>query len=442
MLGLAIGTLLHFVRQRSTPTPPAVNADQLEPAVAEAVRRARERVLKEPRSAAAWGALGKVLLANELEEESNTCFAEAEILDPTEPRWPYFQGGSLVNQGDRQGAVSYFQRAADRARTKGETTTAPALSLADTLLELGRIDDAERVYHQVLAHDSEEPRAHLGMGRVAFAREDWETSRSHLLRCINNPFAQKKACTLLSAVSRQLGEKNDADEYQARADRLPTDTEWNDTYVLEYLQLAVKKRSRYHLVDKLDAAGRVAESAQVMQKMVDEFPDDYLAQLTLGKELGKLHEHRRAEQALRKALRLAPNKAQTHYFLGLVLLVEGQERSRQGESERARILFVEAAEQSRQALALMPDDGYAHMSLGLALKHLGERAEAITALRHAVQCNPELSELHYYLGEALAEEGKLPTEARRQLEHALKFAPREAPWRAAAQKCLDQLEKP
>jgi tetratricopeptide (TPR) repeat protein len=440
-LVLTTGIILHFGRQRSVPTPPEVNADQLEPAVVEAIRKARERVLKEPRSAAAWGEFGKVLLANELEEESNICFAEAERLDPSEPRWPYYQGGSLVNQGDRQGALAYFQRAAERTRTKGGATNAPSLYLAETFLALGRLDEAEREYRQVLARDSDDPRAHLGMGMLAMAREDWETSRTHLLRCMNNPSAQKKACTFLSTVSRQLGDKTDAEEYQQRAERLPPDTEWNDAFVLEYMQLAVKKRRRYHLVENLDAAGRVAEAAQVMQKMADEFPDDYLAQLTLGKELGKLGEHRRAEQALRKALRLAPDKAQTHYYLGLVMLMAGQERSRQGDAERARAHFTEAAELSRQALAIIPDYGYAHMSLGLALKNLGERAEAISALRRAVQCNPELPELHYYLGEALAEEGKNPTEARRHLEHALKFAPREAPWRSTAQTCLDHLEK-
>src|SRR5262249_38708898 len=93
---------------------------------------------------------------------------------------------------------------------------------------------------------------------------------------------------------------------------------------------------------------------------------------------------------------------------------------------------------ARQALALKPDYGFAHMTLGLSLKRLGQRAEAVDALRQAVRCTPEYAELHFYLGEALAEDGQT-SEARRRLEQALRLAEPDAPWRQAARTCLDSL---
>ena len=48
---------------------------------------ARERVMAELRSAVAWGELGEVFLANELEAESLACFRRADQLEPSNGRW-------------------------------------------------------------------------------------------------------------------------------------------------------------------------------------------------------------------------------------------------------------------------------------------------------------------------------------------------------------------
>jgi tetratricopeptide (TPR) repeat protein len=74
-----------------------------------------------------------------------------------------------------------------------------------------------------------------------------------------------------------------------------------------------------------------------------------------------------------------------------------------GDPAKAKKLFEESARSARAALALRPDYGRAHMSLGLALKQLGKPAEALAAFREAVHCSPEFGENHLFLGQALAE---------------------------------------
>src|SRR5215212_6711422 len=77
------GAYLGYRFSRPTPPdPPDPKAETLEPAVVMSVRTARERVLREPTSAKAWGELGEVFFANELEDEARVCFAEAGRLDP------------------------------------------------------------------------------------------------------------------------------------------------------------------------------------------------------------------------------------------------------------------------------------------------------------------------------------------------------------------------
>src|SRR5216683_1939670 len=74
--GIAL-RLFRTVSSPAPPTPPEAKGDLLEPAVVNAIEVIRENVLKDPNSARAWGDLGEVFLANELEEESSECFAEA-----------------------------------------------------------------------------------------------------------------------------------------------------------------------------------------------------------------------------------------------------------------------------------------------------------------------------------------------------------------------------
>jgi Flp pilus assembly protein TadD len=439
----ATGITLRFLRPSPVPpTPPEAKGEFLEPAVVRAVEVIRERVLEEPYSAQAWGDLGEVFLANELEEESSRCFAEAERLDPSNPRWPYFQAGPLLNRGEREAALPYLARAVERCETGGDAAATTRLRLGETLLFLGRVDEAETHISQARDSKPDDPRVLFDLGLLAIAREDWKTARAHLLRCLGSPFTQQKARVQLAAVCSRLGEAASADEFHMQAGRLPPDRDWFDPFITEYLHFAKKKRKRYKLAEQFESAGRFRDSANVLRPLAADFPDDYLPQMTLGKVLGQTGDFRGAEEALRRALQLAPDKVQTHYYLSFLLLNKGEEAIREGDSSRARAeeLFREAASLARQALAIKPDYGYAHMVLGLSLKHLGERAEALAALRQAVSCNPEFAELHFHLGEALAEEGQT-AEARPRLEQALRLAPPGATWRKTAEARLAELQE-
>jgi uncharacterized protein HemY len=61
-------------------------------------------------------------------------------------------------------------------------------------------------------------------------------------------------------------------------------------------------------------------------------------------------------------------------------------------------------------------------------------------MRHAVLRNPEQAQLHFYLGDLLAEEGR-SDEAREQLKQAIEMAPPDAHWKPAAQARLAAIKK-
>ncbi len=432
MLGLAGGGSFWWThRAPPAPIPPSVPANRADPEVTTIVEKVRKEVLSEPRSARAWGRLGQAFLANDMEVEGNICFAEAERLDPSNPRWPYFRGGIAINRGEPEEAIPFFQRAIEREEATTSGNFVPRLMAAETLLALGRLDEAEQQYRNVLARRENEIRARYGLGLVYAARTDWKNSRAELQRCAGDPFAQQKACVQLAAVCRRLGDDAAAEKFRQLANRLPMDRDWLDPFATEYLPWAVKQSKRYHHAESLEASGRLREAANVLRPMVEEHPNDYLPRLTLAKVIGRMGDYENAERLLREALRLAPDKVQIHYYLSLVLFTHAEDEARKGTLDRAAKYYGEAVDCAREALALKPDYGFAHMTLGLSLKGMGKRADALAALQKATRCNPEHAELHFYLGELLAEDGQR-TEARDHLQQAIEMGPENAAWRPRA----------
>lgn len=428
-------------RSVAGPVPPVVPANPAEPKFTAVAEKLRGEVLRARRSARAWGRLGQAFLANErMESEAQICFAQAEQLDSDNPHWPYYQASILLNEGDREAALPHLQHAAERCAVVDPENMVPRLRWAETLLALGRRDEAEQQFRQVLSRNPDDVRANYGMGLVAADRQEWNVSLTHLRGCLSSPFAQQKACVQLAFVSQCLGDSANAEKYRQQAERLPEDQEWIDPYVTEYLAWGVTKENRYRWAQSLEASGRLREAAAVLGPMLKEYPDYYLAPFLLGKVLGQMGNLGEAEKALRQALRLAPEKVQVHYYLGVVLFRQAVEAADKGDKVRAEKLYREAVQCCRDALTLKQDYGLALMTLGLALKELGQRGEALAALRQAVRCNPEHAELHYDLGEMLAEEGR-KDEARDQLEQAIKMAPPNAPWKSDAEARLAAAKK-
>src|SRR5262249_9312750 len=146
------------------PAPPELSLADADPAVVRVIESARRDVWWKPRSAAAWGRLGQRLRAHGYRPESNFCFAQAERLNPQDPRWSYLQGIGLQSD-DPEAAIAHLERAV--ALCGRQDPDAPQLSLAEVCFQQGRLDEAEQHFRQVLRRDRDNARAHLGLGRLA-----------------------------------------------------------------------------------------------------------------------------------------------------------------------------------------------------------------------------------------------------------------------------------
>ena len=183
---LAIGGWYIF---RPTPAaPPAVDLSHADSEVAAAVQNAIDGVKSDPRDAATWGKLGMVLRAHDFAAESVQALREAERLDPTDPRWPYLQGLTLLLAQPNEG-IACLKRAAERSPSNRPE---PRLRLAEVLLEQGNIDEAEAIAGPV---DELNPRAALLRARIAASRGDWNGAlRAWRRFATNRCVANKRRC--------------------------------------------------------------------------------------------------------------------------------------------------------------------------------------------------------------------------------------------------------
>jgi tetratricopeptide (TPR) repeat protein len=398
------------------PEPPPVSFVDVDPAVVEAVEAARREVRWHPRSAAAWGRLGQLLLAHGFKPESKACFARAERLDPKDPRWPYLQGLNL--RSDDPEAAALCLRRAVALCAKGPD--APELLLAEVCLQQGNLDDAERHFRHVLGRDADDARACLGLGRLALERGNPHDGLEHLRRSASSRLAPKASRALLAQAYHQLGDAAASDWERAAADDLPDDPPWPDPFLEETHALMVGKQARLARLQTLHRQGRDAEARALARQLEDDYPDVYW--LVEGRGQMTRGDFAAAERALSKAVELAPESVDARFDLGTVLF---EQRN-----------YPAAADCFRKVIELEPGYGPAYQRLGRCLVIQGDRAEARRAFQAAVRYVPQHAEARRELGGLLAREGRV-AEAVTQLRQALRLQPGDA----KAKELLEELAR-
>ncbi len=175
-------------------------------------------------------------------------------------------------------------------------------------------------------------------------------------------------------------------------------------------------------------------------------PDDAVSHFYLGLSLsaqGKLDE---AIAEYRAAIRLKPEYAGAHYILGNTLSSQGKHDEAIAEYRTAIRLEPEDAEihsnlgallcdvkrdypaaeaEFRTATRVKPDDHVPHYNLGNSLSSQGKHDEAITEYRTAIHLRPDFANAHYDLGLALQRQGKVD-EAIAEYRTAIRLKPDDA----------------
>ena len=392
----------------SDPEPPQVDLQGFDPAIVAAVEEASATVRASPRSAAAWGRLGMVLVVHDFRPQANFCLTQAERLDPREPRWPYYQALGALIVADADGALPKLERTVGLC---GDDPDAPRVRLAELLLSQNRLDEAEMHFRRLLQTNPSHPRAQLGLARLLHQRGDPQASLQLLSLAQKDKRTQKAACLLTAEICQGLGKNGEAEEARQRATGLPEDPYWPDPLNEEVTDLATGKQAWINRARRFSDLGREAEALALLQRTVRDYSDADDAWLQLGKTLLKQKDAPAAEKALRRATELAPRAHENIFYLGAALVVRGD--------------MPAATKCFRETIELKPDFAPAHYNLGNCLVDAGNPAAAIDAYRAALRCEPNLFEAHLNLATLLAEKGQ-QAEALVHARHALQLRPSDA----------------
>ena len=230
----------------------------------------------------------------------------------------------------------------------------------------GRLDDAAKLYEQVLARvPNQVDSLHL-LGVLATQRADYKTAVELISRAIE----KKKASPVaefhnnIGAAYKGLGQRKDA---------------------ANHFRLAARLKPSY--AEAFNNLGAVLE------------------------EDGELEE---ARKNFRQALALKPDYAKAHCGCGNVALAQGKP--------------ADALACYEQALAIDPNYLEAHSNLGRALIDLGKFDDAEARFCRILSLDPDYAPAHYNLGVALEEQGA-PDKAKASYQKALSLSPDEPDYR-------------
>jgi tetratricopeptide (TPR) repeat protein len=409
LLAILIGAVGvgYWMWYRQTPVvpPPSPDLDGVDPAVVAVIEKEREGVRQAPRSAAAWGRLGEILTVFNYRSEAIFALAQAENLDPRDPRWPYLQGWLLLRD-DGEAAIPHLRRAVELG--SGDSTL-PQLRLDEALLAQGHLEEAESGFKQLLQRDPLNAGVHLGLGRLAVQRQRWRDALPHLRQAAADRHTARAATIALAEVYQRLGEEEAATKCRQQLERLPPDQPWPDKFLADLDRFnSAGKRARLMEADRLFKQGQIPEALDRYAQVVQEYPDSREARVALGQALYRIRNYASAERVLKEAVELAPGFAEAHNYLGL--------------SQREQGKLDAAAASFRKATELKPDFALAYSNLGRCLLAQKDRAGAIQEFRAAVRCKPDYTAAYTELAELLHQSGQ-DAEALEQVHQALQLDP-------------------
>jgi tetratricopeptide (TPR) repeat protein len=360
---------------------------------------------KTPALGAAYGAMGNLLFAGDYVDAAENCYVNAALLDPGEPRWPYYLGHVYRVKGDAPKSVAAFER----ALALKPDQVATMVWLGNAYLDQNRPADAEAQFARARAIDARSAAALFGLGRAALATHRYREAADLLEQALA---ADPRATVVhypLAMAYRGLGQADKAELHlrqRGTVDVGPDDPWLHE--VTDLLQGAVAYENRG--VRALDA-GQWAEAAANFRKAIALQPDRSSLHHQLGTALAMTGDPRGAFAEFQEAVRLDPASAKAHFSLG-VLLAPNPAAQSQAIAELAAAVhadpsYVEARVQLAglyrragrlpdalsefdQALALDPRAVDAQLGYAVTLAGLKRYREARDRLLDAARARPDV----------------------------------------------------
>jgi tetratricopeptide (TPR) repeat protein len=449
MRGIAsviLAAMLELSCAKSVPPVPSIAVDGLDADVKNAILKARDQAVAEPKSAQASGSLGMVLEAHTLYQSAVPAYQRAVLLDPKGFAWRYYLALCLEKTGQLDEAVASVS---EGLRIRPDYAPA-VLKRAELLLKLGKFPESAAVLEPFLTKNPESPQALYFMARVKFAQQDFAGANDLYRRATEAFPTYGSAWFGLGETSKRLGRAAETEkDYQlaeTNKDHYPPS---GDELYLQMTKLATGIENRLAEAKRLMNKREFDRASQIYKEVLTQHPDNpdclvnllYIAQFpnqATPEEVENLYQRARAASPqlmevymyhgtalaaegkydpavaeLDKAIQLKPNNAEAHAWLADV-------RERQHRP-------ADAIVQYRIAITQQPDFRLARLELAKNLLYAGRSTEAIPVLLPALKVEDQNTPIvMMFLVQAYVNTGDR-TSARKYLEQAHQFVLRNGP---------------
>jgi tetratricopeptide (TPR) repeat protein len=388
-IGLSADLGLQTARDAPPPDLPQLNTGNFLPAIRQQIQEAYAAARADPKNSDASGKLGMVLDTYEQYESAALCYRRAHILDRGSFRWLFYLGRVQTIQGQHEEAVLTLR---DALRRKPEDVPAQ-LTLADSLLAIGKSEEARELYQAISKAHPDGAEAHYGLGRVHALRGDLiEAATAYLKACqLFPPYGA--AHYALALVYRKLGRQTESQQqfsqYEQNKDAVPP---LNDPLRSDVINLNLGSVRHMRRAADLEQAGNFAEAVDEQKEALRVDPDAVQAHIKLIALYGRLSQYDLAAEHYRAALALDRTQADAHYNYGVLLLKQSKHR--------------DAEQAFQEALLINPYYAEAHNNLGSLYQQQGRLDEALQQFAEAIQDRPNYQLAHFNIGRILANQGK------------------------------------
>ena len=324
-----------------------------EQVIVTAVQQARQQVLQDRSSAAAWGHYADLLAKYGWVAEARTAYQQATNLDAEQFIWPYRLALQWIN-AEPSIAEQWLREALAL-----DQSYAPAwIHLARTAVEQSQQVEAMRCYEKALALEATNVDALLGLARLEANDGHWDSAKTRLSRALELEPEHSDLHETLSRVQFALGNQKEAERSATLA-------------------------RAYKRVETLQDPRAAAELPPLSSR-------DFLNHGVRAVMEGRYED---AVAAFTEARRQNPDNYEVAYNLALAsILIE--------DFEAAESWF-------RLSINLHPDYIPAHMRLGRMLTQIGKSDDARTQFYRILELDPRSALAHRYIGESYANEGDL-----------------------------------
>lgn len=362
--------------------------------------------LEGPELGQAYGRLGLVFQAFQMQQAASACYRNAVTLDPENAHWHYYLAVHHEEAGNLEEALASYKQALLLDSEYPNTL----LRIGRVSLEAGKLEEADAAFQALLErHPRHTAGALAGLGTVALR----ERRLNEAVDLLNRALALQPEATQLhyrlAQAHRALGDTDKAREHLAqRGDRVVSAADpW-----IEIMKARARPPSYYvQQGNEAVTQGDTDRALQTFMLVLALDPENTEALTRMAVLMGFGERREEAENLIDQALALEPDHGLANSLKGALLASEKRLEEAQAHYFRAvnaepgnidfRLQFANglmrlgdyeaASRQYAEAVASQPSHLNARYGHAVSLSASGRCEEAIRTIEHGVEVNPRVA---------------------------------------------------